>query len=245
MAPTVEGAGVDLAYLERGAGPAVLLLHGMAATSADWVAVAEALAPRARVIAPDRRGYGSSGAPEPYARTTVEEQAEDVAALLRALDAVPALLCGVDLGALVCLDVLKRHASLAVGAVLVEPPLFAFVADAAEALADERAVLERALRDGGPPAAVDAWLARRGATPERGARARADAGAFFADYGAPAGWPVTRRELRAITAPIVVLAPLDAPAHVQGAARALAEIVPGARLAHEADPAPALAGLLD
>ena len=110
----------------------------MGSSAADWAPVAERLAAGARVLAYDRRGYGASGAPEPYERTTVEEQAEDAAALLRALDAAPALLCGTDIGALVCLDLLKRHPGLASGAVLVEPPLYAFVPDAAEALADER-----------------------------------------------------------------------------------------------------------
>jgi len=172
MAPTAEGAGVELAYTERGEGSPVLLLHGMAASSADWEPVAAALAPSARVIAPDRRGYGASGAPQPYHRTTVEEQAEDIAALLRGLDAGPALLCGTDFGALVCLDLVKRHRALVRGAVLVEPPVFQLVAAATEALAAERAALETALRDAGPAGAVQRWVAGRGGAPERAERAR-------------------------------------------------------------------------
>ena len=62
-----------------------------------------------RVITYDRRGYGGSTAPEPYTRTTVNEQAEDLAALVGGLDAAPALLVGADFGALVVLDVLLRH----------------------------------------------------------------------------------------------------------------------------------------
>lgn len=244
MASTVEGAGVELAYTERGSGPPVLLVHGMGSSAADWAPAAERLAAGARVLAYDRRGYGASGAPEPYERTTVEEQAEDAAALLRALDAAPALLCGTDIGALVCLDLLKRHPGLASGAVLVEPPLYAFVPDAAEALADERVALEAALRAGGPDAAVQTWLAARGALPARVARARATPRAFFADYGAPARWPVARRELRAIAVPLVVLAGADAPPHLRAAARALAELVGGARLLEGRDPVPALAELL-
>ena len=108
----VEGAGVPLACFERGSGPPVLLVHGMADRAAGWDDTAEALAAGARTIAYDRRGYGGSGAPEPYERTTVEEQAEDAAALLRSLDAVPAVVGGRDFGALVCLDLCKRHAGL-------------------------------------------------------------------------------------------------------------------------------------
>src|SRR5437867_4345930 len=158
MTPVVEGVGVALAYEQRGEGPAVLLVHGMADDAAGWLTLAEQLAPAVRAIAYDRRGYGASGAPEPYERTTVEEQAEDAAALLRALDAAPAVVCGRDLGALVCLDLCKRHAGLVRAAALVDPPLFAFVPDATEQLAKQRQALEQALRDGGPEGAVDTYL---------------------------------------------------------------------------------------
>src|SRR5437762_776357 len=101
--PTVEGAGVELAYEECGAGEPLVLVHGMAADRAVWRDVAP---PGARTIAYDRRGYGGSGAPEPYDRTTVNEQAEDLAALLHAINAAPAVAAGADFGALVVLDVL-------------------------------------------------------------------------------------------------------------------------------------------
>src|SRR5207249_7086334 len=133
--PVVVGVGVALDYVRRGQGPPVLLVHGLADDVAGWLGVAEQLAPAARAIAYDRRGYGQSGAPEPYERTTVEEQAEDAVALLRALDAAPAVLCGRDFGALVCLDVCKRHAALASAAAVLDAPVLQFSATAAEVLA--------------------------------------------------------------------------------------------------------------
>ncbi len=230
MGSRVEGAGVELTYRERGAGPPVLLVHGMAADAAGWESALDALAGEARVIAFDRRGYGGSGAPEPYERTTVNEQAEDAAALLRELDAAPAVLWAEDFGALVALDLLGRHASLVRGAVLVAPPLFALRPEATEPLAEERLALEDALREHGPEAAVERWLAGRlpAASPAQLARARAAHRAFFADYGGLASWPVTRRELGAIAAPVAVLAG-EAPApHVRATAAALAGLLPGA-----------------
>src|SRR3954449_732430 len=132
---TVEGAGVELAYEDSAAGdPAVVLVHGPAADRSVW----RGAVPGTRTIAYDRRGYGSSGAPEPYDRTTVAEQAEDLAALVGRLGADPAVGAGVDFGALVVLDVLKRHPGRLRGAVLVDPPVFQLV-DALEALAAERA----------------------------------------------------------------------------------------------------------
>ncbi|MBW3653927.1 MAG: alpha/beta fold hydrolase, partial [Actinobacteria bacterium] len=84
--PHAEGAGVQLHYDERGEGTPVLVVHAMASDATAWRPALEALAARgARAIALDRRGYGASGAPEPYAATTVQEQAQDAAALLEAL----------------------------------------------------------------------------------------------------------------------------------------------------------------
>lgn len=237
---TVEGAGVELAVSERGAGPAVLFVHGLMAGADGWRPALEALAPVARAIAYDRRGHGSSGAPDPYRRTTVAEQAEDAAALLRGLGATPALLCGADLGALVCLDLLRRHPDLVRGAVLIAPPLYAFVPQATEVLAAERARLELALRESGPGAAV---AAHRGVEAAQVGSAR-EQRAFFADYAALASWPVTRRELRAIAVPVAVLEGEDPPPHVRAAVEALVGLLPAGRRLTGADPLPALTDLL-
>ncbi|HEV7459838.1 MAG TPA: alpha/beta fold hydrolase [Solirubrobacteraceae bacterium] len=233
----VEGAGVPLACFEQGSGPAVLLVHGMADRAAGWEATAADLAQDARAIAYDRRGYGESGAPEPYERTTAEEQAEDAAALLISLDAAPAVVCGRDFGALVCLDLCKRHAGLVRAAVLLDAPVLQFSAAAAESLSDERVALEEALRDGGPQRGVDAWLDARGepADSPRRTWARADHAAFFADYGGLASWPVTRAELRALAMPLVVLTSPGASGPVREAADALAGLVPVVRREEGAD----------
>jgi pimeloyl-ACP methyl ester carboxylesterase len=56
-------AGVDTHWLEAGAGPAVLLLHGLGASSYSFRHVFTPLARRFRVIAPDWPGFGRSEAP--------------------------------------------------------------------------------------------------------------------------------------------------------------------------------------
>jgi pimeloyl-ACP methyl ester carboxylesterase len=240
--PTVEGAGVELAYEDSGAdGPAVVLVHGMAADRSVWGRGIDG----ARTIAYDRRGYGGSGAPEPYERTTVPEQAEDLVALLRATGAAPALAAAADFGALVVLDVVQRHPGVLRGAVLVGPPVFQLAARALEPLAAERQALEEALREGGRELAVERWLQARGAAAgDRLVRARRDVVGFFADYGGQASLPVTRRELRALDVPLVVLDPPVAPPHLRDASDALAALVPGARRGGEEDALAALAALL-
>jgi len=243
MAPSVEGAGVALNVVERGSGVPVLLIHGLAADAEAMAPVAQALAGEARVIAYDRRGYGSSGAPEPYRGTTVEEQAQDAAAVLGALDPGAAVVCGDGFGALVALDLAKRHGGLVRAAVLSDPPLFMFVPEATERLAAQHAELEAAVREGGPQAGVETWLAGRVDAPAL-ERARAAHRAFFADYAGLASWPVTRRELRAMDVPAVVLTGPTSPAHVVAAADALAGLLPAARRADDGDLVAAARSLL-
>ncbi len=155
--PTVEGAGVELAYEDTGTDPpTTLVIHGMASGASASAALRAALP--GRVIAHDRRGYGGSGAPEPYAATTVQEQGEDAAALLGAVAAAPVRVVGFGFGALIALDLLVRRAELVVSAVLCDAPLLAFVPEANESLSAQRQQLEDALREGGPPAAIERWL---------------------------------------------------------------------------------------
>jgi pimeloyl-ACP methyl ester carboxylesterase len=240
--PTVEGAGVELAYEDSGTGPpTTLVIHGMA--TGAWVAapLREALA--GRVIAYDRRGYGASGAPDPYTGTTVMEQAEDAAALLRELDVGGAIVAGDGFGALIALDLLRRHAAVARAAVLADPPLFAFVPEATEALAARRLEVEEALRERGPEGGVEAWLAGRLAG-DALERARASHRGFYADFAGLASWPVTRRELRAVAQRAVVLTGPSTPPLVRMAADRLCELLPAARRAGDGDIAAAVRSLL-
>ena len=60
---TVSVHGIDLHYQEAGAGPMVVLLHGLAGSSVEWRPTLQALAGRYRVIALDQVGFGRSGKP--------------------------------------------------------------------------------------------------------------------------------------------------------------------------------------
>ena len=234
--PYAEGVGVALHYAERGEGAPLLVVHAMASDAAEWAPALEQLAAAgARAIAYDRRGYGASGAPEPYAATTVQEQVEDAGALLAALDAAPALLVGDGFGAVVVLELLVRRPGLARGAVLADPPLHAFGGAAAtEALAAERELLEDSLREHGPAAAVRAWLGE-GADPVRAERAAASPRGFFADYAGQASWSPSRRELRAVALPVTVVTGPHTAAHLVAAADAAAALMPAARRTYDGD----------
>ena len=192
--------GVELRYRRRGDGPAVLCIHETASTGEIWRPLAEELSGEASVIAYDRRGWGESTAPEPYLRTTIEEQSEDAAALLEHLGAEAALVCGAGLGAVAALDLMLRRPERAHAALLIEPPLLAFVADATEGLSTDAARIQAAVADGGPGAALDLYLQGElpsiGASADRvpaevAARARSSPLSFFAELSAVPAWSVS------------------------------------------------------
>ena len=87
----------EIAYVDEGDGPAVVLLHGFP-TSADlWRDVAPILSVRARAIAPDLLGYGESAKP-PDARLDVRAQAGYVRELLERLGVDEFAVVGHDIG---------------------------------------------------------------------------------------------------------------------------------------------------
>lgn len=201
----VEGAGVPLAVTldTAAAGPPTVLVHGIGGTAWPLDAL------EGRVVTYDRRGYGGSGAPDPYTRTTATEHAEDLVCLLRALDATPAVLVGADFGALAALDVVLRRPELLRGAVLVDPPAYMFVPEATEALSEARDELEQELRAAGP----DALQRERGR---------------IVDFGAIASLPLSHAILRGVELPVAIVSSDDARPHDVAAAEALLDATPRA-----------------
>ena len=82
--------GVRLHVEEHGDGEPILCIHGTSGSAAFWGDAVQELARLGRVISYDRRGCGRSERPEPYETTSVDEHADDAAALLVSLDAAPA-----------------------------------------------------------------------------------------------------------------------------------------------------------
>jgi pimeloyl-ACP methyl ester carboxylesterase len=94
--------GVDLAYLERGSGPLVLLCHGWPELSYSWRKQIPVLAQAGyRVVAPDMRGYGDSSAPEAIEAYSILDLVGDMVALVGALGEREAIVIGHDWGAIV------------------------------------------------------------------------------------------------------------------------------------------------
>lgn len=96
-----------LVYRDTGDGPLLVLLHGGFLDHGMWDDQVPDLARGHRVIVPDARGHGgSSNASRPFRHT------DDLAALLRHLDAGPAVLAGVSMGGATAVDTALEHPGL-------------------------------------------------------------------------------------------------------------------------------------
>ena len=159
--------------------------------------------------------------------TTIEEQAGDADALLRELDIEGAVACGAGLGAVVALELLLRHRTLVRAAVLIEPPLLAFLPEATEGIGADRQAITDAMAEGGIDAAVGLYLSgglgHLGAGAERlpepvRDRARERPFSLFAEIGAVPAWSLRVGELGALDAPSRILVGAGTPHLLRAAA---------------------------
>jgi pimeloyl-ACP methyl ester carboxylesterase len=240
---TVQHGGVTLSGEESGAGPAVLLLHGLTATR-RYVVMGSKLLERSghRVIQYDARAHGhSSPAPEPSAYD-YELLAEDALAVLDDRGVERAVIAGASMGAHTLLTLALSHPERVAGIVVITP---AYSGDPAR----EQTRLERwdrlsaGLRSGGIDGFLDAFGVPEG-TPEfaktvltvtRQRLAQHDHLDALADalQTLPRSWPFgSLGELDALTMPAVVVASGDDadPEHPEALGIAYAEAIPNARL---------------
>jgi pimeloyl-ACP methyl ester carboxylesterase len=103
----VEVAGQRLFVVERGQGPALVLVHGFPTSSYDYRAMIERLALHFRCIAFDFPGYGLSSKPAAYSYSLFQ-QADAMEALLRALRVERARVVCHDMGTSVLCELLAR-----------------------------------------------------------------------------------------------------------------------------------------
>jgi pimeloyl-ACP methyl ester carboxylesterase len=102
----------DLAYVDRGHGLPVLLVHGFPLNHTMWSSQIEALSPLLRVIAPDLRGFGQSplGEADPRHGIAMEQYADELVELLDALGiAEPIVLVGFSMGGYIAWQFVRKY----------------------------------------------------------------------------------------------------------------------------------------
>lgn len=146
----IELNGARHSYLSKGEGPPIVFVHGLGGTQNIWHGVIDALSLHHHCVALDLRGHGRSGGAGTF---SMKGWAQDVEALITALELPPVTLVGHSMGTLIAQQLAHSRPELVDNLVLIggisyfEPP----VKEAYE----ERATLVEAE---GMDALVDAWL---------------------------------------------------------------------------------------
>ena len=128
---TVDVDGARLHYEVRGSGPLVLVM-GSPMDAGAFAPVAEALARWYTVVTHDPRGISHSTIDDPAQESTPELRADDVAAILDALNAPSADVFGSSGGALTGLALATHHPDRVRTLIAHEPPTVLLLPDPAE-----------------------------------------------------------------------------------------------------------------
>ena len=99
---------ITMAYDDCGTGPAVLLIHGFPLNRQMWQPQLQAIAGAGyRVIAPDLRGFGASDVPRNG--YSMDGFADDLVALLDALQIDRTVIGGMSMGGYILMNLLERY----------------------------------------------------------------------------------------------------------------------------------------
>ncbi len=239
----VSSDGVKLAVADDGEGTPVVLLHGLTATRRYVVMGSRALERSGhRVIAYDARGHGQSGAAPGADAYGYAVLADDLEAVMDALELERAVLAGASMGAHTLLRFALDHPDRVAGLVVITPAYAPQDNDDDARLARWDA-LAAGLRTGGVEGFVEAYgdpdvpdamkdtvlkVIRQRLAQHAHPEAVADA-----LQGVPRSRPFGEvSELAAIDAPVAVVASGDEadPGHPQAVGEAYAAAIPGAEL---------------
>ena len=130
----IEINGRQLHYVEQGEGqqqqqPPVIFIHGSLDDYRCWQYQMDYFSKKYRTISYSRRfAYPNKWMGNVVTDNTIEENAKDLAELIRKLDLAPAHLVGASYGAFIALYCASKNPELAKTMVLNEPPIFPFLA---------------------------------------------------------------------------------------------------------------------
>ncbi|HYP40770.1 MAG TPA: alpha/beta hydrolase [Chloroflexia bacterium] len=107
----IQANGLDIYYEEHGHGKPLLLIHGGTLTGESWQPYLAGMAEHYRVITPDSRGHGQTA--NPTGSMSFRLLADDMVALVKALDLQKPLIYGYSDGGQVALEIGMRYPDLA------------------------------------------------------------------------------------------------------------------------------------
>jgi 3-oxoadipate enol-lactonase len=133
---------VGLAVADNGVGRTVVLIHGFPMDHSIWAHQVQSLAAKYRVITPDLRGFGRSSVTP--GKVTVEQWADDLAAMLDALRITePIVLGGLSMGGYVAFQFFQAYRSRLAGLILCDTKAVADTPQAAAGRLETAVHVER------------------------------------------------------------------------------------------------------
>jgi pimeloyl-ACP methyl ester carboxylesterase len=227
---------VDPYVIEAGSGPAVVLLHAFPLNASMWSAQREALGGSYRVLCPDQRGFGGTqlGHDDP----SLDEVADDVAAMLDARKVETCVLGGLSMGGYLAIAFLRRHPDRVRGLILADTKASA---DSDEAAANRRRMAEAVIEAGDSALLLEEVLPTLVGATTKGRRPlvygrvkalveRAPAYAVAWAQRAMAERPDSLDTLRAVTVPALVVWGEEDTLSPRAEAEAMADALPDGRL---------------
>lgn len=237
--PIAHVNGIDIAYEVAGeSGPAMVMVHGSWVGGNNWAFVVPGMSKSFRVVTYDRRGHnGSSGAPR---GGRMDDDVEDLAALIRHLGLGQAHIIGGSYGSIVSLRFASAHPELVLSVNGHEPPMVDMLridpvdADVYESFWNDvgpvRAHLEAGRNAAGAEAFVDGIFPGVWATlPEVARAAFAQNGPTFLDeMNDPEAYGMTDEALGGISARCLLTEGSESPLVFSRVIAQLVRRIPGA-----------------
>lgn len=154
----VKVNGAEIYHEIHGDGSPVLFISGATGDAGHFTHVADALADEFKIITYDRRGNSRSPRPQGWTQTSIAEQADDAAELLRALAVTPAVVFGTSGGGTILVELICRHLGVLKGAIAHEPVLMSVTPSGAEVGPQLQRMIEEGFASGGPRAAQERFI---------------------------------------------------------------------------------------
>ena len=203
---------LDLAYQTLGSGPALLVLHGLFGSSANWRSIARQLAATRTVYCVDMRNHGAS----PWASSmSYVEMADDVLQLMDRLDLQRAAVLGHSMGGKAAMALALRYPQRLEQLVVVDIAPVSYVdvlSPVAQAMlsvnlpqASGRSDVERRLAQLLPDVSIVPFLMQNLVTRNEHFDWRLNLAAIYASMPNLCGFPDELKSLRS-TCPLAVIA---------------------------------------
>ncbi len=212
MKGLVDVGGTKLYCEVQGTGPAIVLVPGATGDGGYLQPLADALTDEFTVVTYDRRGNSRSPRPEGWTQTSNDEQARDLAGLIKALNVAPAVVFGNSSGGIIALFAVMQHERLFRGALLHEPALMSVLEHPDAPLAIVKPKIEEAMAKGGPRAAMEEFTAFAGGESLRALpkqvidRMLGNGEVFFGlEFGRFESWRPDEERLRRLSIPVNLL----------------------------------------